>query len=132
MKAAANKCHWKEFDNQKSRPLKSKIGDQVYAVKELREGKFGSGREEPFTIVGFTENENVILEHEFGERCMKYADKLLVFHGWSIRSLLAPVTDKRWGLGHATRGNYIILCITKCMHVPKSEKVLNQWKGPSF
>ena len=70
----------KEFYDRKSRPLKGKIGDQVYAIKEDREGKFDSRREGPFTIVGFTENNNVILEDEFGERCMRHADKLLIFY----------------------------------------------------
>ena len=70
----------KEFYDKKFPPLKGKIGDQVYAIKEVREGKFDSRREGPFTIVGFTENNNLILEEKFGERCMRHADKLLIFH----------------------------------------------------
>ena len=71
----------KEFYDRKSQFLKGKVGDQIYAIKEVREGKFDSRREGPFTIVGFTENNNVILEDKFGERSMKHADKLLIFHG---------------------------------------------------
>ena len=73
------KVRSKEAYDRKSRPLKGKVGDQVYAIKEVREGKFDSRREGPFTIVGFTENNNVILENEDGERLVKHADKLLVF-----------------------------------------------------
>ena len=74
------KVRSKEVYDQKSQTLKGKVGDQVYATKELRDGKIDSRREGPFTIVGFTENNNVVLEDEFGESCMKYADKLLIFH----------------------------------------------------
>ena len=73
------KVRSKEVYDQKSRPLKGKIGDQSYATKELRDGKLDSRREGPFTIVAFTENNNVVLKDEFGERCMKHADKLLIF-----------------------------------------------------
>ena len=58
--AARNLVRAKKRSNafyvQKSLPLKAKIGDQIYAIKEVREGKFDSRREEPFTVVGFTEN----------------------------------------------------------------------------
>ena len=74
------KVRSKEVNDRKSRPLNGKIGDQVYAIKEVRDWKFDNRREGPFTIVGLTENNNVLLEDEFGERCMKHADKLLIFH----------------------------------------------------
>ena len=73
------KVRSKEAYDRRSRPLKGKVGDQVYASKEVRAGKFDSRREGPFTIVGFTENNNVALEDEDGERLVKHADKLLVF-----------------------------------------------------
>ena len=73
------KAHSKEAYDRKSRPLKGKIGHQVYTIKEVREGKFDSRRERPFRIVGFTENNNVILEDEDGKRHVKHADKLLIF-----------------------------------------------------
>ena len=79
----------KEAYDQKFRPLKGKIGEQVYAIKEVREGKFDSRREEPFTIVSFTEKNNVVLEEEFGERCMKHAGKFLIVHDWEIKGLMA-------------------------------------------
>ena len=72
------KVRSKEGYDRKSRPLKGKVGDQVYAIKEVREGKFDIRWEGPFTIVGFTENNNVILENEDGERLVKHADKILV------------------------------------------------------
>ena len=50
----------KELYDRKSRPLMGKVGDQVYAIKEVRGGKFDSRREGLFTIAGFTENDNVI------------------------------------------------------------------------
>ena len=34
----------------------------------------------PYAIAGFTENNNVILETEDGERIMKHKDKLLLAH----------------------------------------------------
>ena len=57
----------KEFYDRKFRPLKTKIGDQVYAIKGVRERKFDSRKEGPFTIVGSTENNNVILEDKSGD-----------------------------------------------------------------
>ena len=50
------KVRSKEAYDRKSRPLKGKVSDPVYAMKEVREGKFDSRAEDPFTIVGFTEN----------------------------------------------------------------------------
>ena len=70
----------KEIYNKKSHPLNAKIGDQVYVVKDVRDGKFDSRAHGPYTIEGFTVNGNVTLETENGERFMKHSDKLLVVH----------------------------------------------------
>lgn len=55
-----------------------KIGEQAYVFKEVRDGKFDSRATGPYTIVGFTENNNVILETETGERFAKHKDKLSI------------------------------------------------------
>ena len=68
-----------EYDN-KIRPFNVKIGDTVYAHKEIRDRKFDSRATGPYTVAGFTENNNVILETEDGERIMKHKDKLLLAH----------------------------------------------------
>ena len=61
-------------------PLNAKIRDTVYAHKEVRDGKFDSRATGPYTVAGFTENNNDILETEDGERLMKHKDKLLLAH----------------------------------------------------
>ena len=65
---------------QKIRPLNARIGDTVYALKEIRDGKFDSRAIGPYNVAGYTENNNVILETEDGERIMKHKDKLLLAH----------------------------------------------------
>ena len=62
------------------RPLSTKIGDTVYAFKEVRDGKFDNRTPRPYTFAGFIENNNVILETEGGERLIKHNDKLLLAH----------------------------------------------------
>ena len=74
------KLRSKEIYDKKSRPFNAKIGDQLYVVKDVRDGKFDSRAYGPYTIVGFTANGNVTLETENGERFTKHSDKLLVVH----------------------------------------------------
>ena len=70
----------KEQYGKKIRPLNAKIGDTVYALKEARYGKFDSRVTGPYTVAGFTENNNFILETYDGKRLMKHKDKLLLAH----------------------------------------------------
>ena len=70
----------KEIYDKKSPPLNAKIGDQMFVVKGVRDGKFDSRAHGPYTIVGFTANGNVILETVNGERFTKHSDKLLVVY----------------------------------------------------
>lgn len=49
-------------------------------VKDVRLGKFVSRAHIPYTIVGFTPNNNVFLKTEEGKRFTKHADKWLVIH----------------------------------------------------
>ena len=74
------KLRSKEIYDKKSRPLNAKIGDQVYVVKDVRDGKFDSRAHGPYTVVGSTANGNVTLETENGQRFTKHLDKLLVVH----------------------------------------------------
>ena len=60
--------------------LNAKIGDAVYAFKEIRDGKFDSLFTWPYTVAGFTQNNNVNLETEDSDRIMKHKDKLLLVH----------------------------------------------------
>ena len=52
---------------KKIRPLNAKIGDTVYALKEIRDGKFDSRATRLYTVAGFTKNNNLILETEDGK-----------------------------------------------------------------
>ena len=74
------KLRSKEIYDRRARPLNAKVGDQVYVIKDTRQGKFDSRAHGPYTILGFTSNTNVTLETENGERFSKHADKLLVTH----------------------------------------------------
>ena len=74
------KLRSKEWYDKRARPLNAEIGDQVYVVKDDRIGKFDSRAHSPYTIVGFTANNNMILESENGERFSQHADELLVTH----------------------------------------------------
>ncbi|XP_051153829.1 uncharacterized protein LOC127291410 [Leptopilina boulardi] len=68
----------KEYHDRTARPLKAKIGDKVFAYKEIRANKFDKRAEGPYTVVGFTQNNNVILEDENNERFSKHKDKLMM------------------------------------------------------
>ncbi|XP_051161523.1 uncharacterized protein LOC127281712 [Leptopilina boulardi] len=70
----------KEFHDSKARPSNVKVGDQVYTYKEVRTNKFDSRALGPYTVVGLTQNNNVILEDENGERFAKHKDKIMVAH----------------------------------------------------
>ena len=63
----------KENNDQKARPLNAKIGDQVYVVKDTRDGKFDSRAHGPYAIVAFTQYNNVTLETGNGKRFSKHA-----------------------------------------------------------
>ena len=66
------------YDNKTARPLNVAIGDGVIVFKDVRKNKFDKRATGIYTIVGFTENHNVILEVDDGTRFTKHADKLLV------------------------------------------------------
>ena len=53
----------KEAYDRKSRPMKGKVDTLVYAIKEVRKGKSDSRRGDPFTIVVFTDNNNVTVNN---------------------------------------------------------------------
>lgn len=72
-----SKLKSKEFYDSKSRPLKAKVGDAVYVQREVRTNKFDKRADGPYTIIAFTENNNVILEDESGKRAMKHKDKVI-------------------------------------------------------
>ena len=74
------KLRSKEAYDKRARPLNAKLEDQVYVVKDTREGKFDSRAHGPYTILGFTAKGNATLETENGERFSKHVDKLLVTH----------------------------------------------------
>lgn len=62
----------KEFYDRKSEPLGAKVGDQVYVFKEVRTNEFDKRAEGPYTIVGFTKNNDVTLENKNGHRVTKH------------------------------------------------------------
>ena len=63
-----------------ARPLNAAIGDRVMIFKDARKNKFNKRAVGTCTIMGFTENHNVILEADDGTRFTKHADKLSVVH----------------------------------------------------
>ena len=73
------KIRSKEQYDKEFRPPDAKIEDTVYALKKFRDGKFDTRATGP-SVAGLTENNNVILETEDGERLMKNKDKLLLDH----------------------------------------------------
>ena len=70
----------KEQYDKKIRPLNVRIGDTVYALKEVMYEKFNSRATGPYSVTIFTENNNVILETEDSKRLMKHKDELLLAH----------------------------------------------------
>ena len=56
------KSRSKEQYDKDIRPLNAKIGDTVYAFKEVRDGTFDSRVTGLYTVAGFAENNSVILE----------------------------------------------------------------------
>ena len=63
-----------------ARPINVAIGDRVMIFKDARKNKFDKRAVGTCTIVGFTENHNVILEADDGTRFTKHANKLSVIH----------------------------------------------------
>ena len=61
-------------------PLNAAIGDRVMIFKDARKNKFDKRAVGTCTIMGFTENHNVILEADDGTRFNKHVDKLSVVH----------------------------------------------------
>ena len=74
------KEHSKLRYDKTARPLNAAIGDRVIVFKDSRKKKFDKRAVGTCTIVGFTENHNVILEAVNGTRFTKHAEKLLVVH----------------------------------------------------
>lgn len=72
-----SKLKSKQLYDSKSRPLKAKIGDYLYVNKEVRLNKFDKRADGPYTIIAFTENNNVTLEDKSGKRVMKHKDKII-------------------------------------------------------
>ena len=63
-----------------AQPLNAVIDDRVMIFSDARKNKFDKRAVGICTIVGFTENHNVILEANDGTRFTKHADKVSVVH----------------------------------------------------
>ena len=75
-----DKEHSKLRYEKTGRPLNAAIRDRVMAFKDARKKKLDKRAVGTCTIMGFTENHNVILEADNGTRFTKHDDKLLVVH----------------------------------------------------
>lgn len=70
----------KEFYDRKTRALNRTTEDQTCVFKEVTDFKFDSRATGPYTIVGFTESNNMILETDTSKRFAKHKDKVKVVH----------------------------------------------------
>ncbi|XP_053597516.1 uncharacterized protein LOC128668466 [Microplitis demolitor] len=59
-------------------PSTLNVGDQVYAIKEPRKGKFDSHYKGPYVIAELLDNNTAIIEDEKGKRSLKHIDKLKI------------------------------------------------------
>ncbi|XP_057336483.1 uncharacterized protein LOC130675044 [Microplitis mediator] len=53
-------------------PSTLNVGDQVYAIKEPRKGKFDSHYKSPYIIAEFLDNNTAVIEDEKGKRSLKH------------------------------------------------------------